>query len=444
MPEIAEVQIPRVRRTPSRRTEMRREMARAANELQESGEALGSLVHIPTSSRANEAGYVEKVAVSAAAIHRYVDRLGQIRREFEDVLAAPDAPVARFYADLRGLVVDGRLEVAANFPLYLDHSRVDGGVRISLGTGCTRLGLGNFEGTRDVIVEIDDGEEEDSRVLISGGGIRLDGELSIEAASKRIHLSILLRRANVTGAVRIQNSNVVNLRADDGLFRGRFYILGSRIVSARFSNAEFHSGWLIGESEFEAPPDFFGVKMDRQHTRFRRCKFTKAGSFWRPKCGALDVVRYRHLRSHFARCKDSYLEGLFYTLEMRGHRLTGVASIFERAISWLYDAVADYGNSVARPALFFLGQILFFFVFYKVVGQVTAQGVFSRFPELGLVLQNSFNPLALFTEKGIAIPGTLVTYAASLLQATISVALIALFLIALRGKFRRGGGSEAS
>lgn len=183
--------------------------------------------------------------------------------------------------------------------------------------------------------------------------------------------------------------------------------------------------------------------MDRRFTAFTDCRFQAAGRLVGAECTPDDVANYRYLRGHFSRAKDFHHENLFYCLEQRGHRILSESSLFDRLLSFAYDALGDYGNSVGRPLGIFVIQIMFFSGLFWFFGGAVGKGVLLDYSAIGLSLQNSFNPIGLFSEKSLVSINSVTMYGLSLLQAIFSVVLIALMLIGIRSRFKKSGGESS-
>ncbi|SDN54280.1 pentapeptide repeat-containing protein [Polaromonas sp. JS666] len=214
----------------------------------------------------------------------------------------------------------------------------------------------------------------------------------------------------------------------------------------RFLNSTFSKPLIFSSSNFEKAPDFHGVKF-HPNTRFRACRFTAAGSLFKSSCTPADVASYRVLKAHFGQQKDSRQEIVFYALEQRSERSVATGDPVETALSWFQDAVCGYGQTLSRAILvFILWNAVFGAVFQMLPNaflSVKSQGSIADYPGVALSLQNAFNPLALFSDKGLVELHSLWMYSASLIQALGSIGIVALIILTIRGKFRKGSSSES-
>jgi hypothetical protein len=161
--------------------------------------------------------------------------------------------------------------------------------------------------------------------------------------------------------------------------------------------------------------------------------------------------RYRAIRNLFHASRDREQEGTFYMYEKRARRknlsMKYPLSWISRFVSACYDWLAGYGQSYERVLAWFLGaQILFALVYSSMSGRF---GWFGKIDSQVVVftLAQVVKPFELLSARradqwpyaGIytGTPGsgwwTLVTMADTVLSLT----LVALFLLALRWRFRR-------
>lgn len=159
---------------------------------------------------------------------------------------------------------------------------------------------------------------------------------------------------------------------------------------------------------------------------------------------------YRSARLVFAVHKNRELEGVFYACEKRCHRRSlspkHVRDWLPRALSALYDITSGYGHSYGKALASFLAIQLCFGIGYSVASK--------RFEVSTEIDWN----IVLFTLVQVARPFELLSVRshdatlfgvvnlskaspwwgiASFVHSTASLALLALFLLALRWRFRR-------
>ncbi|MGN5353224.1 hypothetical protein ACQ4P5_14260 [Ralstonia sp. L16] len=401
------------------------------------------MIHLPDNPRADGAGYVRLLEVDRAVLTEYVKKLFEIEKYLRNIRWSDlGVPKPEVVADLRYLMVNGDAGFPADFPIRLERSVVTGRLLINAHAGCHRIDVSEA-GIAELEIHLANIQRDD------------DGEIDIRARGNGIR-SLSIRGMGRTSAARLDVTNgrfqrftvdtvrVADLHADGTHFDLQPTFHGCQIAQARFVDCNFKNGWEFFHCRFISVPSFSESKMERQNTRFVSCRFVPAGSIFGQVCASEDIARYRYLRGHFSKSKDIYHENIFYALEQRAQRLNGGSSWFDRSLSFAYDVLADYGNSVGRPLGIFAAQIVVFALLFSGLGGVTGKGVFTEYPGLGLSLQNSFNPISLFSEKVIVSPDTFVVYGLALLQAILSVTTIALTLIGIRGRFKKGGGGESS
>ncbi|MGN6260261.1 MAG: pentapeptide repeat-containing protein [Ralstonia sp.] len=395
------------------------------------------------SLRSNGAGEVIALLASNEGVQDYLDKVEKIAEEARAInwprmVVRPPA----IYADLSNVHATGDLRIKANVSVVFGSSTCAGSLYVSVLPGC-----GKFEAPRSAInrLIIDMSQAESTpaspfSLVLSDSQRRVELDVMSNTGLRPIFVNL---RGAQLGDVKLTLLDVRNITADKADFGGALHVDRCDLNIARFAGCTFSNGWQFEHCDFSSVPNFIGANMDRQYTRFYNCVFLKAGNFLSSHSSGEDVAKYRYLRTHFSRQKDIAQENIFYSLEQRSQRLCGEDGFFDRWLSTTYDAFSNYGNSVGRPVLFFIAQIFIFVVIYGLLGGVDGKGLFSSYPAVGLSLQNAFNPLALFTEKGVATPTGLAVYGVSLLQAVLSVSLIALTLIGLRSRFKKGGGESS-
>jgi len=270
-------------------------------------------------------------------------------------------------------------------------------------------------------------------------------------------------------------------------FRGLARFAGAIFEDiATFPESEFNEAWFrsvtfTGRAEFNGcvffdQGDFIACRSDfaflLQHVRFARNppNFTQADfkqapdlddvefplpGFWRGGDAKL-VPKYRALRRMAIQGADYEREQMAYKGELRARRWT--VDKWWSIGTWIglfYDAFADCGRSIVRPANAWLASILLFAAFYW---QRAAAGVEARCEEAGgaavqalfLSVKNALvifggtrdarvNQAYLCLYNGSAeqprIPPT-VTFVETLAQIPVSATLIFLFLLAVKNRFK--------
>ena len=176
---------------------------------------------------------------------------------------------------------------------------------------------------------------------------------------------------------------------------------------------------------------------------------------------------YRVLKMAMKSAGAGLEEMRFFALEMRERRLTrnhrkawvdSRMSRTDRTVSLLYDLISCYGTSIGRAVFVFALWNCIFLALFLTLGRAgllsapeqpvpaptEAQAapeqyhVLKAYPAVGYTLQNIINPGAAVSKSGLMpIPnGTVLVLSA--IQSLGSLAIIALLLLALRGKFQRG------
>ena len=242
-----------------------------------------------------------------------------------------------------------------------------------------------------------------------------------------------------------------------------------------FMNATFENSTTFGRAKFLKEANFMGIKAERAFD-MTGAAFTEVPAFnqadlkqppdlddvrfplsrfWRAGDAEL-VPQYRALRRMAIQGADYEREQMAYKGELRARRWT--VDKWWSAGTWIglfYDAFADCGRSIVRPANAWLASILLFAAFYR---QRAAAGVEARCAEAGgamvqalfLSVKNALvifggtrdarvNQAYLCLYNGSAeqphIPPT-VTFVETLAQIPVSATLIFLFLLAVKNRFK--------
>jgi hypothetical protein len=242
-----------------------------------------------------------------------------------------------------------------------------------------------------------------------------------------------------------------NIVCEAGEFLGNFRLeASSQNGTIRFTSSDFRAASRFNfvdqlqaldfaKCTFSEAPTFGSSQKIPQKTNFLGATFSL-----RPE----DESAFRVLRNFYAthRARDS--EGRFYAYEKRCHRLgmKGPGEWVSRGISFLYDATSEYGSSYIRA--------LVWFCVIQVVSAITYAAMSGRLENIGGPYDSR---VVAFTFAQVAKPFELFSSKASTdgfysivqrdaagwwlmltaVQSVISISLIALFLLALRWRFRR-------
>lgn len=152
------------------------------------------------------------------------------------------------------------------------------------------------------------------------------------------------------------------------------------------------------------------------------------------------VATYRNLKRCMEGVRHRQAEGFFQALEKRSERISGVQGKLDSLLAWAYEKFSFYGVSAVRPLVWLVAINLIAVLLYwgretSWFISLSAAPAFSSLPEAALVAAKQV--VAPFYSIRTA-PGPsfwLLVYA---LQSILSLVLIALFLLAVRWKFRRG------
>ncbi len=291
------------------------------------------------------------------------------------------------------------------------------------------------------------------------------------SGAARFERATFLSRASFNGAIFHANT-----RFRSASFMGYSSFNGAAFHgNTRFESVIFQSFASYQEAKFLKDALFKGVKVERafdltraafaQAPAFNQADFKQAPDlddvhfplpgFWRGGNAKL-VAQYRALRRMAIQGADYEREQMTYKGELRSRRWT--VDKWWSIGTWIglfYDAFADCGRSIVRPANAWLASILLFAAFYW---QRAAAGVGARCEEAGgaavqalfLSVKNALvifggtrdarvNQAYLCLYNGSAeqphIPPT-VTFVETLAQIPVSATLIFLFLLAVKNRFK--------
>lgn len=208
---------------------------------------------------------------------------------------------------------------------------------------------------------------------------------------------------------------------------------------ADFSNRHFRNFANFREAVFVRAPVFHASEL-HQGTDFTGTQFLDLGGDAAPA--------YRTLKLAMAEMRARDEEGMFAALEHKCRRKRSDTSPFVKALSYVYGWTSDYGQFAGWPIVWLIGVAVVSFAMYL----VGYSGMRSASPAermsvmaetLHFTLRQVVDPFSAFQKtEGYAVarvfndPPLGLALIASV-QSLFSLAMIALFLLALRWRFRR-------
>ena len=159
--------------------------------------------------------------------------------------------------------------------------------------------------------------------------------------------------------------------------------------------------------------------------------------------------RYRTIRNLFHASRDREQEGVFYRYEKRALRralaLRRLNSWIPRAISTSYDWLAGYGQSFESALIWFIALQVGFGFLYAVMSHRFGWGWTFDSQVAAFTLAQVVKPFELLSARtptgwpyvGVYTGGSIVWTLVTILHSLLSLTLAALFLLALRWRFRR-------
>lgn len=221
----------------------------------------------------------------------------------------------------------------------------------------------------------------------------------------------------------------------------------------KFNASCFESSLVLSESNFLVPLNLCGESF-KHRLQFEKCSFDPFDSpilRTNPSTVSSWNFFFRLMRCHFSAVRDFRQESYFYIREQRARRSSEPFYSAHYIASFLYDVTSDFGSNLSRVTLLLFcwnaAFCLFFSLFYTDEIAVASEYFSTRAPmELSrgviLGLQNALNAFSIFSAKGLVAAKSSTVFYFSLLQSIGSLSLFAIFILCLRGNFRRGGGSS--
>lgn len=189
--------------------------------------------------------------------------------------------------------------------------------------------------------------------------------------------------------------------------------------SADFSSCRFRVAPLFHDCVFHQDTDFEDTKFYDTRTR-----------------GASRAYRTLKLAMERLRARDE--EAQFYALEQRARRAEWPSSMVGRVaflwfwlLSWGYQIAASHGRSSGRPIAFLLAQSLLFTALYQAIG-VGGGGLRAA---VDFAARQVVRPFQIWAGDTLIVNP--VVLALATIQSVLSVSLVALFVLAVRWRFRR-------
>jgi hypothetical protein len=238
-------------------------------------------------------------------------------------------------------------------------------------------------------------------------------------------------------------------------FKGSADFSGSRFGNvADFTNATFEAETSFVSCIFSRAPVFHGATLHAA-TQFRDAVFSYVSHFYVPAWQA-----YRTLREKMGKAGANYEESEFFVHEQTALAVLELKSAFAlqwrngplyrlnkavtAVVSLAYGVLARYGASVPRPFLWLVAiNWVAAWTYCAHSGDIAlSQGTDESWAGdvsagVGLMLQNIVNPFGFFGKAMLYVPKTGLVAGLSMAQSLASLALIALFILAVRRRFRK-------
>lgn len=229
-------------------------------------------------------------------------------------------------------------------------------------------------------------------------------------------------RSARTGA----GADEVSLEFPRMYFRQAKFLERFRILNRKFGEpADFRGGYFV------YPPESFGCDL-HPGTNFSDATFFLSKSNERIDCPAC----FRDLRLKMENNRDRLMEGTFFALEQKTRRLDGSMPAWDSFVSYLYELGSLYGQSTIRSILW-IGVLGVFFgflysqnLYFSETGFSADSSEVTRF-----TLRQMFLPFSVFREPNLS-NRPIILLLFSGLHGVLNITLLALFVMALRRRFK--------
>jgi hypothetical protein len=220
---------------------------------------------------------------------------------------------------------------------------------------------------------------------------------------------------------------------------------------AGFRRARFDGRVTFSNRRFTDTTEFVGATF-RRAPRFHNAVLHQdtdfTGTTFLDRSGeAAPAYRTLKLAMEQVRARDE--EGMFYALEIESRRRRDDTPGAVKLFSFLYEVGSDYGRSLVRPLVLLGGVTLVFYLLYAALG-TDGREAYPGEP-FGMAVEQIVRPFAILTagyeraagysESGrwtldLLHSAPFLAPTLALVQSVASLGLIALFLLALRRRFR--------
>ncbi|MDV7339452.1 hypothetical protein RYZ26_07605 [Terasakiella sp. A23] len=209
---------------------------------------------------------------------------------------------------------------------------------------------------------------------------------------------------------------------------------------AFFNNRKFNDTTDFSNVEFTVAPEFYNAEL-HSDISFRGTDFFDKGDA-HEKVEAANAYRVLKLRMEDFRNRSE--QGRFNVLEQRAKRTSDLQG-WDKFLSWIYDVTSEYGTCTSRPLAWLLAVSAFFcFVYFfgynmpfvdgtpKTLGSLTSK-------TFNFTIEQIVHPFQVWSGKYKSLVPFNITTGVKLLaslQSIMSFTLLALFLLALRWRFK--------
>ncbi len=196
-----------------------------------------------------------------------------------------------------------------------------------------------------------------------------------------------------------------------------------------FLNRRFRNTSDFSECEFSQAPKFHGCTL-HQDTTFPSVEYFKDTE----SVGAASAYRTLKLAMENARTRQE--EVMFYALEQKSLRNRDDTPKLVRLTSYLYETFSDYGQSFGLPLYWLLLVSFLFSQFYGGLVGVPDTVCLKEMGSVGFAVQQMFRPFEIWKLPAAGVSCGLGIKLIGTIQSLSTISLFALFLLALRRRFK--------
>lgn len=253
------------------------------------------------------------------------------------------------------------------------------------------------------------------------------------------------------GKVTFEKTKIWQVSFVKAIFNSRVEFNNTNFKIADFNDAQFKGSTYFENCIFEHPPNFHQTIL-HDDTTFISSKFDNSFKYLNRKLfdkknAENNRMAYMRLRQHMTKASNNIYENMFFEYEQRTQRAIywHEGKYFNWLISWFYEFMSEYGQNIARPVILILALWSIFGIFFTLVGNIEVNDTnykwaksISDIEGFGYSFQNIVNPLSLLSKDMPYHTNNIGIVLLGFVETLFSLALIALWLLAVKRRFQKG------